>query len=93
MNMLEPTSLSKLSKKGADLHDAALRGGTSPRREASSGMNRRSSSHFRDLPANVIQENADSSDDEDDDEEEKKVEGIKISRVASGSDSDPGASK
>ena len=85
MSMYEPTSLAKLSRKGAEMHDAAVRGmgnlKVSPRSRHSDndilpmgsvGGNRRSSSHFRELPVNVIPENIDANDEQDSSEEEKK---------------------
>ena len=56
MSMYEPTSLALLSRKGAQMHDAAVKGNlrVSPRRDASprghGPTNRRSSSHFREIP-------------------------------------------
>ena len=76
MSMYEPTSLSLLARKGAEMHDAATKGGlrVSPRRDASprghGPSGRRSSSHFREIPANVIPENENS----DEDAEESKAE-------------------
>ena len=57
MSMFEPLSLTKLSKKGADLHNH-LSEGLSPRggRASSGSMNRRPSSHLREIPANSIPE-------------------------------------
>ena len=84
LSMYEPTSLAKLSKKGAEMHDAALRGvgglRVSPRNRGdtgnspmgSVGSNRRSSSHFREMPVNVIPENSNANDEQDSSEEEKK---------------------
>lgn len=64
MGMYEPFSLAKLSKKGAEMHELAARGSSSrlsPRREASSGdgHGRRSTSHFREIPADTIAEQED----------------------------------
>ena len=86
MSMYEPTSLAKLSKKGAELHvDATRADGSlklSPRREMGSPTsrgslkaNRRSSSHFREIPQNTIPENArpDEEQDSDDGEERKQA--------------------
>ena len=67
ISMYEPLSLSKLSKKGAEMHEHAL-GRVSPR---GMNQNRRSSSHFREIPANTIPETEDN--DEGDDSEEAKV--------------------
>ena len=91
LNMYEPTSLAKLARKGAEMHDASVKGlrvspSTSPRGSLSG---RRSSSHFRELPENVIVED----DNSDDDVEESKADagaaaagnGIKIIREDSGS--------
>lgn len=75
LSMYEPTSLAKLSRKGAEMHDTALRGigglKVSPRNRGEGGQspmgnmgnNRRSSSHFREMPVNIIQENAEGDDD------------------------------
>ena len=84
LSMYEPTSLAKLSRKGAEMHDTAIRGigglKVSPRNRGDQGAspmgnmgnNRRSSSHFREMPVNVIPENADANDEQDSSEEEKK---------------------
>lgn len=66
-------------------HDAALKGigglRVSPRNRGgdsvnspmgSVGTNRRSSSHFREMPVNVIPENSNANDEQDSSEEEKK---------------------
>ena len=73
--MYEPTSLALLSRKGAELHENALR--VSPRSSGNTGNmnNRRSSSHFREIPANTIPENSNADEENDNDsEEEKKVD-------------------
>ena len=67
ISMYEPLSLSKLSKKGAEIHEASM-GRVSPRHMT----NRRSSSHFREIPANTIPETEDN-DEGDDSSEEAKV--------------------
>ena len=84
IGMYEPFSLSKLTNKSHDLHELNVGGGgsgaqrLSPRhqfdgsgspRNRSNSVNRRSSSHFRELPENPI---AESAQDDDDDEEEKE---------------------
>ena len=79
--MFEPTSLSKLAKKGAEMHDMAVKGthlsqpGVSPRGGQSSPrgseVSRRSSSHFREIPANVIPESGDGQDESSSEEEQK----------------------
>ena len=96
MSMYEPTSLAKLSRKGAQMHEDAVRGMSglkvSPRGGAqdslggsSSTVGRRSSSHFREIPANVIPENADGSDEQDSSEEEKKQSETAPAQQANGS--------
>ena len=76
LSMYEPTSLAKLNRKGAAMHDASVRGlgglkvsprnrgegGSSPMGGVGVGNNRRSSSHFREMPVNVIPENANAND-------------------------------
>ena len=92
LSMYEPTSLAKLSKKGAEMHDAAQRGmnnlRVSPRRDCSPtsrgsmGNQRRSSSHFREIPADTIPENADAQDEQDSSEEEAKAAGAQVSSAS-----------
>ena len=67
VNLYEPTSLTLLSRKGAELHDIAT--GVSPRGSTSG---RRSSSHFREIPANTIPENSNADEDNEGDSEEEK---------------------
>eukprot|EP00354_Favella_ehrenbergii_P007435 CAMPEP_0170469262 /NCGR_PEP_ID=MMETSP0123-20130129/12150_1 /TAXON_ID=182087 /ORGANISM="Favella ehrenbergii, Strain Fehren 1" /LENGTH=85 /DNA_ID=CAMNT_0010736071 /DNA_START=479 /DNA_END=736 /DNA_ORIENTATION=- len=81
--MYEPFSLSKLSKKGADLHELSVRrvssiqrlsprrdsGGSSPR--SNSSVNRRSSSHFREIPQNTIAEELEATNEEQEDSDEE----------------------
>ena len=77
--MFEPLSLTKLSRKGVDMHEAAKhanahigvgklspRGGNSP--------HRRSSSHFREIPSDTIPEGTNAREDSDGDREEEKKE-------------------
>ena len=69
--MYEPTSLALLSRKGVELHDAATQGSlrVSPR---GSNSGRRSSSHFREIPANTIPENSNADEDNEGSSEEEK---------------------
>ena len=85
LSMYEPTSLSKLAKKGADMHEASAkalkaalsvspRGGDSPNTRASLGDNRRRSSHAFGAE-DVIQEmDAGQNESDSSSEEEKKEE-------------------
>ena len=68
------------------MHDAAVRGigglKVSPRNRGgetspmgSVGTNRRSSSHFREMPVNVIPENSNANDEQDSSDEEEKKDG------------------
>ena len=73
MGMYEPFSLAKLSKKGAEMHELSSRGSAgrlSPRRDTDSSRGRRSSSHFREIPADTIAEQDDAA--QESDEEEKQ---------------------
>ena len=67
LNVYEPTSLTLLSRKGAELHNS---GGVSPRGGSTSG--RRSSSHFREIPADTIPENSNADEENEGDSEEEK---------------------
>jgi len=80
LSMYEPTSLAKLSKKGAAMHDAATklgatklspRGASSPTSRGSVGA-RRESKQFREIPVDSIPE-GDNALDESDSEEESKT--------------------
>ena len=87
IGMYEPFSLSKLTSKRHNLHELSMGGsgsgrispsGTSPR---GSGVNRRSSSYFREQPENIITESA--AQEDDDEEEEKDNRSPKGTNVAS----------
>ena len=65
--MYEPTSLAKLSKKGAEMHDASLLLKVSPR-----GGERRPSHHYREIPADTIPENTNAHESSSEEEEKKE---------------------
>ena len=78
LTMYEPTSLAKLSKKGAEMHDASLlkvspRGGVQGS-SASTVSERRPSHHYREIPADTIPENTNAHESSSEEEEEKKEE-------------------
>jgi len=72
LSMFEPASLSKLTRKGADMHEMAERSLADCRLSPRGGVNRRSSSHFRDIPTDMIPEDSNAKEDADNSSEEEQ---------------------
>ena len=72
LSMFEPASLSKLARKGADMHEMAERSLADCRLSPRGGVNRRSSSHFRDIPTDMIPEDSNAKEDADNSSEEEQ---------------------
>ena len=72
LNMFEPASLSKLARKGADMHEMAERSLADCRLSPRGKVNRRSSSHFSTIPTDMIPEISKAKEDGDESSEEEK---------------------